>query len=61
MAHKIKVVVTEEGTRLQVFVQNDDVDVATFYDAAPRGPSLVRRLFERVRRACFPSSASRVW
>ena len=31
---------------------DDDVDVATFYDAAPRGPSLVRRLFERVRRAC---------
>ena len=35
---------------------DDDVDVATFYDAAPRGPSLVRRLFERVRRVC-PAAA----
>ena len=35
---------------------DDDVDVATFYDAAPRGPSLVRRLLERVRRAC-PAAA----
>ena len=35
---------------------DDDVDVATFYDAAPRGPSLVRRLLERVRRACPAAS-----